>query len=444
MKRVTLQPARRYYAPIVLPMDASCSVVRDGVVDVGADGRVAYCGPRADAPPSNGQAVTQLTGILMPGLVNAHAHSAMTPLRGAGGDLPLMSWLNDVIWPAEARMRPEDAYAGMLLGCVEMLQHGVTTSAEMYLHAEAVVQAALTAGSRILMAPAYFDLPGAHWQSAVARIDKWIDADGMQFGPGDRIELCYGPHSAYTLPVEALRATAESASARGALVHIHVAESLSEDQKQRAAHGSVPRLLEETGLLNGRLLAAHSVHLSVHDIRLLADYGAGVAHCPGSNAKLASGVAGLTALRAASVSVGLGTDGPASNDDLDLWEEMRIAMMLARVTTEDPMALTAPAALMMATRGGAAALGRKDIGALCPGTWADMVHVGVDGPSFAAGLNVPDEQLIANLVWAAGSRAVRSVWVAGEQVIADGQPLRVDLVRARRAVARAASHLLTQ
>ncbi|WP_229702925.1 amidohydrolase family protein [Streptomyces albiflavescens] len=386
--------------------------------------------------------VTRLSGILMPGLVNAHAHSAMTPLRGAGGDLPLLSWLNDVIWPAEARMRPADAYAGMLLGCVEMLQHGITTSAEMYLHGESVVNAALTAGSRILLAPAYFDLPGAGWQSALTAIDKWIDEDGLRFGPGGRVELCYGPHSAYTLPAEALRATAESAAARGALVHIHVAESPAEDQNQRAAHGSVPQLLAEVGLLDGRLLAAHAVHLSDHDVRLLADHGAGVAHCPGSNAKLASGIAGLTALRAGSVAVGLGTDGPASNDDLDLWEEMRLAMMLARATTGDPFALTAKDALLMATRGGAAAVGRQDIGTLSPGTWADMIHIGVDGPHFAAGLDVPDEQLLANLVWAAGSRAVRDVWVAGEQVVADGEPLRVDRVAAQRAVAAAAVHML--
>ncbi|MGP4011991.1 amidohydrolase family protein [Streptomyces sp. 4N124] len=437
-----MQLLRRFHAPVVLPADARCSVIRDGFVDVQDDGHIAYCGPWTDAPPAPGTPVTRLSGILMPGLVNAHAHSAMTPLRGAGGDLPLMSWLNDVIWPAEDRMRPADAYAGMLLGCVEMLQHGITTSAEMYRHGESVVDAAITAGSRILLAPAYFDLPGAGWQSALTAIDKWIDEDGLRFGPGGRVELCYGPHSAYTLPVEALRATAESAAARGALVHIHVAESLTEDQEQRAAYGSVPRLLDDVGLLDGRLLAAHAVHLSTQDVRLLADRGAGVAHCAGSNAKLASGIADLTALRAGSVTVGLGTDGPASNDDLDLWEEMRLAMMMARATTGDPLALTAKDALLMATRGGAAAVGRQDIGTLGPGAWADMIHVGVDGPHFAAGLDVPDEQLLANLVWAAGSRAVRDVWVAGQQVVAYGEPLRVDRLAAQRAVAAAAAHML--
>ncbi|MEV5388647.1 amidohydrolase family protein [Streptomyces sp. NPDC052721] len=203
-----------------------------------------------------------------------------------------------------------------------------------------------------------------------------------------------------------------------------------------------PQTARRCRLLEGRLLAAHAVHLSAHDIRLLADHGAGIAHCPGSNATLASGIAALTALRAASVAGGLGTDGPASNDDLDLWEEMRRAMMLARATTADPLALTAKSTLLLATRGAADAVGRQDIGTLSPGTWAGMIHVGVDVPHFAAGLDVPEEQLLADLVWAAGSRAVRDVWVAGEQVVADGEPLRVGRLAAQREVALAAAHIL--
>ncbi|WP_406175064.1 amidohydrolase family protein [Streptomyces sp. NBC_00996] len=437
-----MQLARRIHAPVILPADPDCSVLRDAVLDVREDGRIAYCGAKAVAPSVEGVAETRLTGILMPGLVNTHAHTAMTPLRGMGGDLPLMSWLQDVIWPAEARMRGRDAYAGMLLGCVEMLQYGITTSAEMYIHSEEVVAAALTAGIRALVAPAYFDLPGTGWRSALSAIGKWIDEDGLRFGPAERIELCYGPHSAYTLPFEALRATAEAAVPRGALVHIHLAESREEDRRQRAEFGSVPQLLDSAGLLETRLLAAHAVHLSRQDIRLLAGSGAGVAHCPGSNAKLASGTADLRALRAASVAVGLGTDGPASNDDLDPWEEMRLAMMFARLLSEDALALTARDALLMATREGAAALGRRDIGALEPGRWADVIHIGVDGPHFAAGLDIADEQLMANLVWAAGSRAVRDVWVGGQQVTADGEPLFVDRVAAQRAVAEAAAHLV--
>ncbi|MEO3876163.1 amidohydrolase family protein [Nonomuraea sp. B12E4] len=387
--------ARRYYAPIVLPVAADFSVVRDAILDVDGSGRITYCGRAAEAPPTEGAIETRLSGILMPGLVNAHAHTAMTPLRGMGGDLPLMSWLQDVIWPAEDRMRPGDAYAGMLLGCIEMLRYGVTTSAEMYFHSEQVVAAALDAGSRVLVAPVYFDLPGRNWRCAMAAIGEWIDQDGLRFGPADRVELCYGPHSAYTLPFEALEATAEAAAARGALVHIHLAESQSEDLKQRLEYGSVPRLLRKAGLLNGRVLAAHSVHLSGADVQLLAEHGVGVSHCPGSNAKLASGRADLAAFRAADVAVGLGTDGPASNDDLDLWEEMRLAAMLTRLSAMDALAMTAREMLLMATRGGAAALGRADIGTLEPGRWADMIHLSVDGPPFSAGLDIPDEQLLA-------------------------------------------------
>jgi 5-methylthioadenosine/S-adenosylhomocysteine deaminase len=183
------------------------------------------------------------------------------------------------------------------------------------------------------------------------------------------------------------------------------------------------------------------VHLSDVDIELFAANGVGVAHCPGSNAKLASGVARLVDLRTAGVAVGLGTDGPASNDDLDLWEDVRLAAMLARLATSDATAVTGPDALLMATRGGAEALGNPDIGALEPGRWADMVHVGVDDVAFVGGLDVPDVQLVANLVWAAGSRSVRDVWVAGDQVLASGVPTRVDEAEAL-AAARVASNRL--
>lgn len=429
--------ASRLRAPVVLPCDPACSVLRDAVVDIGADGRLGYVGPAAGAP-ATAAPERRLTGILLPGLVNAHAHSPMTLLRGVGGDLPLLRWLREVIWPAEARLVAADVHAGMVLGCVEMLRAGVTTSAEMYFHGEQVAEAVLTAGSRVILGGPLIDLPGMDWRQTLAGLDKWIDADGLRFGPGERVELGYGAHSAYMLPAEALPEIAASAAQRGALVQIHVAETAGEDAEQRERHGSVPRMLAELGVLGDRVVAAHAVHLSDADIELFAARGVGVAHCPGSNAKLASGVARLTELRAAGVAVGLGTDGPASNDDLDLWEEIRLAALLARLATGDATALTAPDALLLATSGGAAALGRDDIGALAPGRWADVVHVSTEDPAFAGGLGVPDPQLLANLVWAAGSRRVREVWVAGEQVLADGEPTLVDPAEAL-ANARAAS-----
>jgi 5-methylthioadenosine/S-adenosylhomocysteine deaminase len=430
---------RRFRAPVVLPCDPACSVVRDGVVDV-ADGRIAYCGPAAAAPVSTAP-VTELTGIVVPGLVNAHAHSPMTLLRGMGGDLPLLRWLNEVIWPAEARLRAEDVRAGMLLGSVEMLRNGVTTSAEMYFHAEEIAEAVLATGARVVLGGPIIDLPGLDWRAMIAETDRWIDADGLRFGPGERVELSYAAHSAYMLPPEALQLTAESAAARDALVQIHVAEAANEDVELRAKFGSVPRLLDQVGLLGGRVVAAHAVHLSDEDIALFAARGVGVAHCPGSNAKLASGFARVTELRSAGVPVGLGTDGPASNDDLDLWAEMPLSAMLARLSTGDATAVGAATALLLATRGSAAALGRDDLGALEPGRWADFVHLDVDDPAFATGLDVPDEQLLANLVWAAGSRNVRDVWVAGEQVVGDGETRHVDRAKVQSAARESAARI---
>jgi 5-methylthioadenosine/S-adenosylhomocysteine deaminase len=190
-----------------------------------------------------------------------------------------------------------------------------------------------------------------------------------------------------------------------------------------------------------RVLAAHAVQLSDVDIAVLARHGAGVAHCPGSNSKLASGIARLRDLRAAGIAVGLGTDGPASNDDLDLWDDAKLAARLARLATGDAAALTAAQALLLATRGSAAAIGRDDLGTLRPGGWADLVHLGADDPAFAAGLDVPDGQLLANLVWGAGARAVRDVWVAGEQVLASGVPTRVNTADAHAALRSRAARL---
>jgi 5-methylthioadenosine/S-adenosylhomocysteine deaminase len=414
----------RFTAPVVLPCDPACSVLRDGVVDVDDAGRIAFVGARADAPRSAAP-VTALPGALLPGLVNTHAHTPMLALRGAGGDLPLLRWLQDVMWPMEARLRSADVRDSMVAGCVEMLRTGTTTSVEMYFHTQAVIDAVEAVGSRVLLTPGVIAAPGwdrlGSWERMRDGISERIDAGGRVQG---RVELGYGPHAAYTLPVEALASIGEHARARGALLHIHVAEAAEEDAAQRASHGSVPALLDSVGALDGRVLAAHAVQLSDDDVALFAARGTAVAHCPGSNAKLAAGIARVTALRRAGVRVGLGTDGPASGDDLDVWAQARLAGLLARVTSGDAAALTAAELLLMSTRDGAAAVDRPDLGALEPGRWADLVHVDLDDPVFTDPAD--DAQLLSNLVWAGGARLVRDVWVGGEQVLAGGRPTRVD------------------
>jgi len=245
----------RFTAPVVLPCDPACSVLRNGAVDV-ADGRITWVGPLAEAPPLHG-AVLELPGLLLPGLVNTHCHTPMLLLRGMGGDLPLMRWLHEVMWPAEGRLTASDVRTGMISGCVELLRTGTTTSVEMYFFTDAVIDAVLSVGSRVLLTPGVIAAPGwdrlGSWEAMRNGVSRRIDRDGLRFGPGERIELGYGPHAAYTLPPEALRSVAAHARERGALVHLHLAETVEEDAALRAEHGSVPAMLDRLGVFGGRV-----------------------------------------------------------------------------------------------------------------------------------------------------------------------------------------------
>jgi 5-methylthioadenosine/S-adenosylhomocysteine deaminase len=249
----------RSTAPVVLPGDPGCTVLRDAAVDV-VDGRITGGGPLAGAPPPPG-AVRELTGVLLPGLVNTHCHTPMLLLRGLGGDLPLLRWLHEVMWPAEGRLTASDVRAGMVSGCVELLRTGTTTSVEMYFFTDAVIDAVLAVGSRVLLTPGVIATPGwdrlGSWEAMRNAVSRRIDARGLRSGPAERVELGYGPHAAYTLPAEALRSVAEHARDRGALLHLHLAETLEEDAALRAEHGSVPAMLDRLGVLGGRVLAAH-------------------------------------------------------------------------------------------------------------------------------------------------------------------------------------------
>jgi 5-methylthioadenosine/S-adenosylhomocysteine deaminase len=418
---------QRLTAPVALSCAPGFPIVRDAVLDVDDTGRIAWFGPAASAPATDA-VVRPLPGLLMPGLVNTHCHTPMSLLRGMGGDLPLMPWLTDVMWPAEGLLTEDDVHAGMVAGCLDLLRTGCTTSVEMYFYTDALIDAVRTAGSRAVLTPGIIAAPGwdrlGTWEQMRDDVSARIDAHGLVPDADARIELGYGPHSAYTLPPGALESVSAAARERGALVHTHVAESRGEDTAVRDSHGSVPAMLDAGGALGGRILAAHSVHLSDDDIDTYARHGVAVAHCPGSNAKLAAGTARLLDLRRAGVPVGLGTDGPASCDDLDLWHQARLAGLMARVGADDAAALTAADVLLMGTADAAHAIGRDDLGVLEAGRWADVVHVDTDDSAFVAPED--DSQLVSNLVWAGGSRLVRDVWVGGEQVVDGGEPTMAD------------------
>ncbi len=377
----------------------------------------------------------RVRGALLPGLVNVHCHSPMTLFRGSGENLPLDRWLNEILWPREARLTEEDVFWGMTLAAAELLCFGVTTTCEGYFFEDAMTDAILAAGSRAVVTPVVLQLPGRTDGSPGwgERIEEIVRFHARRHGEAHRVEVGFAPHAPYTVPPPVLADIAAAAGDLDALVHIHVAETEGECTRFIAEHGcSEPALMAEVGVLDGRVLAAHSIWLSDEDIDLYWAHDVAVAHCPQSNAKLASGVAPLGRFLAAGIRVGLGTDGPASNNDLDLWEEIRLAAMLARVKERDAAALPAAAALDLATRGAGLALGRPDLGTLSPGSMADMVAVDLDDPAFVPLLE--DAQLIEHLVWSASSRLVTDVWVAGRQVMGGRRCLTVDVDRARAEV----------
>jgi len=377
----------------------------------------------------------------MPGFVDVHCHTPMTLFRGASEDVALDRFLREILWPREAKLTDDDVFWGMTLGCAEHLRGGTTTTCEMYVFEDAIVEAVRAAGSRCVLTPGVIEAPGwdyiGPWSERLDAVLSFRDHLGDS---AETIEVGIAAHAAYTLPLEALEAIGAAAHERGALVHIHVAETEGEGRELEEQHGkSVPALLGELGFLDGRVLAAHGVWLTEDDRRLFAERDVAVAHCPTANAKLASGIAPLVDLRRRGIRVGLGTDSPAANNDFDMWEELRLAAFFARATTLDPEVLPAGEVLALATRGGAEALGRDDLGVLAPDKAADFVHVRTDDAAFVP--RVEERDLVSHLVWAGTSRHVADVWVAGVQVVEDGRCTTVDVERARAEVQERATRV---
>jgi len=417
----------RFTADVVVTCDTDNSLYAPGVVDA-VDGRVAWVGSPDDAPEiSDTVTVDNVGGLIMPGLVNAHCHTPMTLVRGSGDGLPLHRWLTEAMWPREGRMTPADAWWGMTLGSAEMLLAGVTTSCEMYLFEDAVVDAARASGARLVMTPG---VVAALHPSGSDRSGEIAEFFSRHHDPAGRVTVGVAPHSAYDLGVDAVGNLADLARSLNTVLHLHLAETREESAELEASFGcSVTRILYDQGVFEGRVLAAHCVWVDDDDIGILADHGVAVAHCPLSNMKLGSGVAPLVAMLEAGVTVALGTDGPASNDTLDLWEEVKIAPLLARVTGLDATLVGPAEVLDMATRTGGRAVGLEDVGCLTPGWAADFQRLDLDHHAFVP-VTEPSE-LLAHVAWSGGDRRVSDVWVAGEPVVADGIVLHVDEERAR-------------
>jgi 5-methylthioadenosine/S-adenosylhomocysteine deaminase len=361
---------------------------------------------------------------LIPGLINLHTHAAMTLMRGYADDMALMPWLQERIWPAEMKwVSPDFVRDGTLLACAEMLLGGVTCMNDMYFFPEAAADAVRTARMRAALGIIVMEFPSPY----AADPDDYL-AKGLQLRDslhGDpHFSFTIAPHAPYTVSDKSFEKVLTFADELGLPIHIHVHETADEVRQGVEQNGMRPlQRLNGLGLLTPALIAVHSVHLTDDEIALLAEHGCSVAHCPTSNMKLASGIAPVQKMLAAGINVGLGTDGAASNNRLDLFAEMRLAALLAKAATGDATALPAFAALEMATINAARALCLDGhLGSIEAGKDADLTAVEIAGPGLS-----PCYDPVSHLVYAAGRENVSHVWVSGEMLVENRQLAHIPL-----------------
>jgi 5-methylthioadenosine/S-adenosylhomocysteine deaminase len=362
--------------------------------------------------------------VLLPGLINAHTHAAMSLLRGYADDLALMDWLQNHIWPAEARwVSAEFVRDGSRLAIAEMLRGGVTCFNDMYFFPEETARIAAAAGMRATIGMIVIDFPSAY----AAHTDEYFKkglALHDEYRDHALIRTAFAPHAPYTVADDAFQRIATLAGELSLPVTVHLHETAAEVKEALAKTGEQPlKRLERLGLLSPQLLAVHMTQLESHEIALLAAQGAHVIHCPESNLKLTSGFCPVAALLKAGVNVALGTDGAASNNDLDMFGEMRTAALLAKAVANDATTVPAARALRMATLNGARALGMDDlIGSLVSGKAADVIAV-----DLSAVETQPVHDPISQIVYAAARSQVTDVWIAGRQLLKQRELLTLDV-----------------
>jgi 5-methylthioadenosine/S-adenosylhomocysteine deaminase len=412
------------HADWILPVDATDSTLERHSLCIDR-GRITALLPRADAEQQiEAKRVLELPGhVLIPGLINAHTHAAMTLLRGLADDLPLMIWLHEHIWPAEGRWVDTEFVAdGTRLALLEMLRGGVTCFNDMYFYPEVTARLCAEAGMRVLAGMIVVDFPTRYAQDADDYLRRGLKLH-EQYRDHPLVKTGFAPHSTYAVseaPLARIRTLSDELEVQ---VHTHVQETRDEVMQSLGSCGERPLArLERLGLLGPHLIAVHMTQLEDAEIARLAETGAHVVHCPESNLKLASGFCRVADLLSAGVNVALGTDGAASNNDLNLLAEMRTAALLAKGVAGSAAAVPAATALRMATLNGAKALGiDQETGSLEVGKAADVVAI-----DLANAHTQPLYNACSQLVYAASSHQVRQVWISCRQVIRDGEPLSLD------------------
>lgn len=374
--------------------------------------------------------------LIIPGFVNTHTHAAMTLFRSYADDMQLMDWLKTKIWPAEENLTADDVYWGTQLAIAEMLKSGTTCFADMYFFMPEVAKAVAESGIRAVLARGMAGVaPTANQALAESEnfYKEWHNA------ANGRITIMLGPHAPYTCPPDYLKKVTALAEKLGAQIHIHLSETLQEVSDCNKQYGKSPiALMEEIGLLDYGVLAAHCVHVSPEDIAIMKEKQVRVAHNPGSNMKLASGVAPVPDMLNAGLCVGLGTDGAASNNNLDMLEELRLAAMLHKVHRLDPVAIPASTAVQMATAQGANALSLgSSIGKLEPAYKADITIFDMQQPHW-----YPQHDPLSLLTYAASGRDVHTVIVDGKILLENRQLTTIDEERLLEEVNRRGRRLV--
>ncbi len=408
----------------LIPVEPAGSVLEGHALAV-SKGRIAALGPRAEIAAGYPDAawLERPEHVLIPGLINTHTHAAMTLLRGYADDLPLGEWLGKHIWPAEGRwVRRSLVRDGSDLAVLEMIRGGTTCFQDMYFFPDEVGAVAAERGMRAVVSMIVIEAPTV-WATTVDEyLTKGLEVHD-RYKDHPLVRTAFAPHAPYTVGDDAIRRILTLADQTETGVHMHVHETAQEVNDAVAATGKRPlQRLDELGALTPQLNAVHMTQLTPAEVRLLADRGVHVLHCPESNLKLASGTCPVGDLLAAGVNVALGTDGAASNNDLDMFGEMRTAALLAKGQTGDARAVPAYAALQMATLNGARALGLgAEIGSLVPGKAADLVCVNLAAPACQ-----PVHNALSQLVYSASRDQVADVWVAGRQLYGEDGFLTAD------------------
>lgn len=379
--------------------------------------------PDAQAQYPNADVIELSQQVLLPGLVNSHTHLAMNLLRGYADDLPLMTWLRDHIWPAESALVDfEFVEDGTRLAIAELLKSGVTCFNDMYFFPDAVAKAAIDTGIRASVSIIVIDFPTAWAQNPDEYLRKGMDLyEQIQDKPN--ITAMLAPHAPYTAGTETLKKVLRLQEQHGLGIHMHVHETADEVKQFIQDHRNRPiTQLDQLGLLNEQLCAVHVTQTNDEEINLLAKSGCHVLHCPESNLKLASGFAPIVKMTEAGINIAMGTDGAASNNDLDLLGETRTAGFIAKCVSGDAAALPAAQLLRMATINGAKAIGLGDVtGSIEKGKQADLISI-----DFGSVNMQPVYNVVSHLIYCASRNDVRNTWVAGERLLSDGELTTLD------------------